>query len=1366
MISQFFTAKGLNGGIVLHGDYDVDGATSTAIAYLFLRAMGFKNISPFVSLREDGYGVTEKSIERIERESLGFKGAHVDDRLLLWMDHGVNSYHFAEIMLEKGWRILCLDHHVPNPESLSKWRLLMEKYGADRCFIYDPLLYKEESEDEGFLFSSLSAAGVVFSVFEAGAAKSLPGFASLASEKERIAIHEHDRKTFTVKTVINSCYKLAAISQAADCVPFAKRDPSDGKKVLTPAWSLAKRFEQIEEDMLPGIAVLAERTGTASRVPWVIGPLINASGRLANAYRAFELLVSTDYEQARDIVTELESIRANVREFTQSANINLEKDIRSSQGVAVCYNRTIPEGVVGIAASKGTDLFQAPCLYLTDAHDDKGNPTGVLKGSMRAGSTDFSCEEWILKLRKKNIIIAGGGHPAAAGLSLNSEKLPDLIADAEAQEYSRVLPDSFEGSVKDLLAYMEFMRPLLPTGKGHDFSRAKLFSRLKRVKPLKRHSDGGLFAFLLIFQDDTGEKIAIRQPLEIITPRMKEFLQKNSDIPMDEPASCEIVFEDKRKYQDDGRYDRINCSVAPFITLRHPDTSSGLITSLSIGEVNFTEGASKTSEIVWGSNPIESLMKNDSGEASFEWVTGRSQKTNENRTEPEKKETTTKNVALTQTVETEAGQSDVNDENKRLSTRDKRIVLVIDWVPEEKKGKKLSSEMFLLKRDSAADITALYGEEVANKLRNKHGGEWSFEFGAYIISHAVAKLLLNEEAQWYRVIITEEAEKKLRECQRRLEEVDAEKRDSSPFPIPFWKGKKSPKDYQYADVRLLAKRHVSLCGNDMGTGKTLVATAWAAIRIARCQFENGTLVYNGVPVEKGARLEKQGRVLIITKKALCHKFASEVSEDTFLNTSIVTSEDFPSQAKAARRSFFQEAYQRADCVIVTYDCLKLNDWIMSDFAWVGIVCDEAHTLKNPSSKVTRAIFSKDIDLSRFNGASLLAMTGTFAANRPGDWFVWVRLTNASPEYSGNSASVAYSRFKRRFDGESWREIWVRDKFGKPTRRMIAEKKKPENGEELRELIARFIVRRSSSENESLPPMNTTVHIAHSSGLYFYAASEVFRRNKLDKTKDLESVSNDRYDAILSEYDIVPELNNVESRSKQSITEAVSLKLNQVSSLDKAMVVEEILQNLGWLDKEPLVVMVQHRSALFESFKRLSSIGLKCMILSQEDDASEREKKVALFQNPEGGIDCFITTYGVGAEGLTLTKANRILLLGLPWTDGLIDQAKKRIHRIGQKREVEAVIVLLSGSVDHITWDLIRTKNKANFKTQSVDKLRPRETQLWEKTIDESVDKARKPKREKPAEKPKTKHEKAIEEDFEARVFSGDYEALKKAGMAK
>ncbi|HHF6916900.1 TPA: single-stranded-DNA-specific exonuclease RecJ [Haemophilus influenzae] len=370
--------------IVIVGDFDADGATSTALSVLALRQLGFSDVDYLVPNRfEQGYGlsipVAEMAIE---------KGV----QLLMTVDNGVSSFEGIAFLKEKGIRVLVTDHHLP-PETLPP---------ADA--IVNPNLSQCH-----FPSKSLAGVGVAFYLMLAVRAK----FRELG--------------IFTAETQPNftDLLDLVALGTIADVVPLDQNN-----RILAYQGLMRIRARRCR----PGIIALAEVANrnveqfTSSDLGFCIGPRLNAAGRLDNMSIGVELLLANEMSKARELALDLDQLNQTRKEI--EAGMKLE-------AIKICQNLTalfkeLPygitlyqpdwhQGVLGIVSSRVKDQYHRPVIAFTQDSE------GILKGSARS-IEGLHMRDVLERIHSQhpNIILKFGGHAMAAGLSIREEYFADF----------------------------------------------------------------------------------------------------------------------------------------------------------------------------------------------------------------------------------------------------------------------------------------------------------------------------------------------------------------------------------------------------------------------------------------------------------------------------------------------------------------------------------------------------------------------------------------------------------------------------------------------------------------------------------------------------------------------------------------------------------------------------------------------------------------------------------------------------------------------------------------------------------------------------------------------------------------------------
>ncbi|EEP9445701.1 single-stranded-DNA-specific exonuclease RecJ [Salmonella enterica] len=368
--------------IIVVGDFDADGATSTALSVLGMRALGCDNISYLVPNRfEDGYGLSPEVVDQAKA-----RGA----QLIVTVDNGISSHAGVAHAKTLGIPVIVTDHHLPG-DTL-----------PDAEAIINPNL-----RDCEFPSKSLAGVGVAFYLMLA------------------LRTFLRDKGWFDERNIappnLAELLDLVALGTVADVVPLDANN-----RILT--WQGLSRIRAGK--CRPGIKALLEISNrdpqqlAASDLGFALGPRLNAAGRLDDMSVGVALLLCDNLGEARVLASELDALNQTRKEIEQGmqaeALILCEKLERSSEtlpGGLAMYHPEWHQGVVGILASRIKERFHRPVIAFAPAGD------GTLKGSGRS-IQGLHMRDALERLDTlyPDLIIKFGGHAMAAGLSLEEHK--------------------------------------------------------------------------------------------------------------------------------------------------------------------------------------------------------------------------------------------------------------------------------------------------------------------------------------------------------------------------------------------------------------------------------------------------------------------------------------------------------------------------------------------------------------------------------------------------------------------------------------------------------------------------------------------------------------------------------------------------------------------------------------------------------------------------------------------------------------------------------------------------------------------------------------------------------------------------------
>ncbi len=401
-VDRLNRAMGAKERILVYGDYDVDGTTAVALVYRYLQNF-YSEIDYDIPTRYDeGYGISMHAID--EAAAAGVK-------LIIILDCGIKAN--AEIAYAKtlGIDFIICDHHVPDEQL------------PDAVAILNPKL-----EGSTYPCSHLSGCGVGYKLMQAFSISNGIGTGELEGMLD-----------------------LVAVSIAADIVPMV-----DENRVM--AYHGLKRLNSNPNVGLRGIIRICGLPGkeiTISDVIFKIGPRINASGRMQSGREAVDLLVSRDTKDANERAAAIDQYNKDRKELdkriTDEANaiLSARGDDVSDHKSIVIYNPEWHKGIIGIVASRLTELYYKPSVVLT-----RGTMDGIATGSSRSvqGFDVYKAVE-----ASRDLLENFGGHTYAVGLSMREENIPEFTHRFEEYVAANILPSQLTPQL-DIDAILPFTR--------------------------------------------------------------------------------------------------------------------------------------------------------------------------------------------------------------------------------------------------------------------------------------------------------------------------------------------------------------------------------------------------------------------------------------------------------------------------------------------------------------------------------------------------------------------------------------------------------------------------------------------------------------------------------------------------------------------------------------------------------------------------------------------------------------------------------------------------------------------------------------------------------------------------------------------
>ena len=363
--------------VAVFGDYDVDGATSAALMIRLLRALGLDPVAYIPDRLMEGYGPSGEALVR-----LGAAGAS----LIVTVDCGAQAYEALAMARDAGIDVIVVDHHKCAPELPAAYALVNPN--------------RMDEADAAAAHGHLAAVGVAF----------LLGAALLRTLRARghFAASEEPRLIELLDIVA-----LGTVADVAALRGLNRAFVAQGLKVLAARRNI-------------GLAALIEVSGltrapAASDLGFALGPRINAGGRVGRADLGVRLLTTDDPAEARAIAAELDRLNAERRAIEAAVQEAAENCAPAHPALCLAAGAGWHPGVIGIVAGRLKEKHGIPAIVIAlDEH-------GIGKGSGRSiAGVDLGAA--VLAAREEGLLIAGGGHAMAAGLTIAADRIADFTA--------------------------------------------------------------------------------------------------------------------------------------------------------------------------------------------------------------------------------------------------------------------------------------------------------------------------------------------------------------------------------------------------------------------------------------------------------------------------------------------------------------------------------------------------------------------------------------------------------------------------------------------------------------------------------------------------------------------------------------------------------------------------------------------------------------------------------------------------------------------------------------------------------------------------------------------------------------------------
>lgn len=405
-------AAGRNGTRVLvHGDYDTDGLTATAILTDALLRLGVKTDYFIPNRFRDGYGFNPPAVEMAKKTGAG---------LIVTVDCGISAFEASEMASKEGIGVIITDHHEPVPGRL-----------PNALAVINPKL-------------------------------SNPGLANLAGAGVALKLAQALGQRHPDKISFNEYLDLAALGTLADSVPLT----GENRAIVKEGMPL------IREGVRPGLKALGAVSGLNGRpqrpglLSFTIVPRINAAGRMSDAREVVELLLTTDEQKAADIADSLNKMNSERQKIEEKLFKEAMKQFdQTGPGPAIVLSgEGWHEGVIGIVASRIAERYSRPTFVLSISDGvAKGSARSIPQFDIYAGLTECS-----------DLLRDFGGHSQAAGLKLDVHKLKAFeekmsgVVSSTVSDFTPLLTIEADVSLREVnFKFIQELQMLEPFGYGN-----------------------------------------------------------------------------------------------------------------------------------------------------------------------------------------------------------------------------------------------------------------------------------------------------------------------------------------------------------------------------------------------------------------------------------------------------------------------------------------------------------------------------------------------------------------------------------------------------------------------------------------------------------------------------------------------------------------------------------------------------------------------------------------------------------------------------------------------------------------------------------------------------------------------------------
>ncbi|MBR5803600.1 MAG: single-stranded-DNA-specific exonuclease RecJ [Bacteroidaceae bacterium] len=440
-VARLNEAMGRKERILVWGDYDVDGTTAVALVYKFLQQF-YSNMDYYIPDRyNEGYGVTYKGVDYALETGV---------KLVIVLDCGIKAIDEIAYAKEKGIDFIICDHHVPDDELPDAVAILNAK-----------------RQDATYPYPHLSGCGVGFKFMQAFAKDNGIEFNQLTPLLD-----------------------LVAVSVASDIVPIMGEN-----RVLT-----YHGLRQINSNPSVGLKAIIDVCGLSDKeitmgdIIFKIGPRINASGRIQNGKEAVDLLTERDFKAAIEKSNQINQYNETRKDLDKAMTEEANNIVAGLEGLddrrsIVIFNEQWHKGVIGIVASRLTEIYYRPAVVLTRTDN-------MATGSARSVS-GFDVYKAIENCR--DLLENFGGHTYAAGLSMKIEHVEEFTRRFEEYVTEHILPEQTKATI-NIDAELDFKE-----------ISSKFYSDLKRFNPFGPDNHKPVFCTHQVYDYGTSKVVGREQ---------------------------------------------------------------------------------------------------------------------------------------------------------------------------------------------------------------------------------------------------------------------------------------------------------------------------------------------------------------------------------------------------------------------------------------------------------------------------------------------------------------------------------------------------------------------------------------------------------------------------------------------------------------------------------------------------------------------------------------------------------------------------------------------------------------------------------------------------------------------------------------